>query len=338
MCRKGATMSRNLTRRNFLGSAAAAAAVDLSPASAAEPRDKRNSLPSRPLGKTGAHVPILAIGGGSRLGMYQDEDRAVEALNLALDLGIGYIDTAQGYGGGNSETWVGNVMAHRRDEAFLASKIRLRDYDEAMRETEQGLQRLQTDRIDLLHIHSLGDEEDLKAIEAGSLRALHELRDQGVCRFIGITSHTYPDVLATALERHDFDCTQMALNAAKQGRSRNSRDPVATAPEDSFEAVALPVALRKGMGVIAMKVTGQESLVGTGNGKSGVDRLLQYAWSLPVATAVVGMPTLEFVRENAKIARGFKPMPEMEMRDFSRKLSDANKHALDTHFHHHVDA
>ena len=331
-------MSKNLTRRNFLGGVAAAATVTSGQANAAESRGKRTPLTSRPLGKTGASVPILAIGGGSRLGMYEEEDRAVEALNLALDLGIAYIDTAQGYGGGNSETWVGRVMAQRRDEVFLASKIRLRDYDEAMRETEKGLKRLQTDQIDLLHIHSLGDEEDLKSIENGSLKALYELRDQGVCRFIGITSHTYPDVLATALERHDFDCTQMALNAAKQGRSRNSRDPVATPPADSFEAVALPVALRKGTGVIAMKVTGQESLVGTSEGKAGVDRLLQYAWSLPVATAVVGMPTLDFVRQNAEIARGFKPMPVGEMRDFSKKLSDANKHALDTHFHHHVDA
>lgn len=331
-------MSTNLTRRSFLGGTVATAAVSSSHATAAESSGRDNALPIRALGKTGANVPILAIGGGSRLGMYEEEDRAVEALNLALDLGIAYIDTAQGYGGGNSETWVGNVMAHRRDEAFLASKIRLRDYDEAMRETEKGLRRLQTDQIDLLHIHSLGDEEDLKAIEAGSLRALYELRDQGVCRFIGITSHTYPDVLATALERHEFDCTQMALNAAKQGRSRNSREPVATPPKDSFEAVALPVALRKGMGVIAMKVTGQESLVGTGEGKAGVDRLLQYAWSLPVATAVVGMPMLKFVKENAAIARSFKPMPEVEMRDFSDRLSDANKHALDTRFHHHVDA
>ena len=331
-------MSTNLTRRSFLGGTVATAAVSSSHATAAESSGKDNALPIRALGKTGANVPILAIGGGSRLGMYEEEDRAVEALNLALDLGIAYIDTAQGYGGGNSETWVGNVMAHRRDEAFLASKIRLRDYDEAMRETEKGLRRLQTDQIDLLHIHSLGDEEDLKAIEAGSLRALYELRDQGVCRFIGITSHTYPDVLATALERHEFDCTQMALNAAKQGRSRNSREPVATPPKDSFEAVALPVALRKGMGVIAMKVTGQESLVGTGEDKAGVDRLLQYAWSLPVSTAVVGMPTLKFVKENAAIARRFKPMPEVEMRDFSDRLSDANKHALDTRFHHHVDA
>ena len=331
-------MSTNLTRRSFLGGTVATAAVSSSHATVAESSGKDNALPIRALGKTGAKVPILAIGGGSRLGMYEEEDRAVEALNLALDLGIAYIDTAQGYGGGNSETWVGKVMAHRRDGAFLASKIRLRDYDEAMRETEKGLRRLQTDQIDLLHIHSLGDEEDLKAIEAGSLRALYELRDQGVCRFIGITSHTYPDVLATALERHEFDCTQMALNAAKQGRSRNSREPVATPPKDSFEAVALPVAMRKGMGVIAMKVTGQESLVGTGEGKAGVDRLLQYAWSLPVATAVVGMPTLKFVKENAAIARSFKPMPAVEMRDFSNKLSDANKHALDTRFHDHVDA
>ena len=65
----------------------------------------------------------------------------------------------------------------------------------------------------------LWDDEDLAAAEAGSLKVLMKLRDEGVCRFAGVTSHTYPDTLAKALERHDFDCTQMALNAAMQGRS-----------------------------------------------------------------------------------------------------------------------
>ena len=171
----------------------------------------------RTLGRTGAKVPILAIGGGSRFAMYEEEDKGVEAINTALDLGVTYIDTAQSYDRGGSETWIGKVLKHRRKEVFLASKIIVRGYDEALRETEAGLKRLQTDKIDLLHIHSLGDDDNLAEIEAGSLKALFRLRDEGVCRFAGITSHTYPDVLAKALERHDFDCTQMALNAAKPG-------------------------------------------------------------------------------------------------------------------------
>lgn len=270
--------------------------------------------------------------------MYEEEERGIEALNLALDLGISYLDTAQSYGGGKSETWVGKVMAHRRDEVFLATKIQTRDYDEALRATETSIERLQTDQIDLIHIHSLADEDDLAAIEAGSLKALMELRDQGVCRFAGITSHTHPDVLATALERHDFDCTQMALNSARQGRSHNSRDPVDHPAGESFEALALPVAVRKNMGVLAMKVTGQDHLVGEGPGKASIGPLLQYALSLPVTSAVVGMPTLDFLRENVEVIRNFKPMPSDELASFSQEMADRNKHALDREFCCHVDA
>ena len=324
-------MSIDLTRRHFLGGAAAVAA-------GGQTALGNGKLPSRPLGRTGARPSILAMGCGSRLAMYEEEDKAIEALNLALDLGVTYLDTAQSYGRGNSELWVGKVMAERRNEVFLATKIAFRDYDQAMRRTEESLKRLQTDQIDLIHIHSLKGQEDLAAIEAGSLRALKELREQKVCRFAGITSHSYPDVLATALERHDFDCTQMALNAAKQGRSENAQNPVDHIPEDSFEALALPVALRKKMGVLVMKATGQEALVGTGPGKADIGRLLQYALSLPVTSAVVGMPTLEYLREDVKVAANFQPMPAEEMQRFSKELAGANKQALDHCFHCHVDA
>ena len=324
-------MPLDLTRRHFLGGAAAIGA-------AGQTAQSKGKLPSRTLGRTGATPSILAMGCGSRLAMYEEEDKAVEALNLALDLGVTYLDTAQSYGGGDSEIWVGKVMAQRRKEVFLATKIGLRDYDQAMRRTEESLKRLQTDQIDLIHIHGLRGQEDLAAIEAGSLRALMELRDQKVCRFAGVTSHSYPDVLATALERHDFDCTQMALNAAKQGRSENARNPVDHLPEDSFEAVALPVAVRKRMGVLAMKVTGQEALVGSGQGKSGVGRLLQYALSLPITSAVMGMPTLEYLREDVGFAANFQPMAQADMDRFSEKLAGANKQAMDHRFHFHVDA
>ena len=84
---------------------------------------------------------------------------------------------------------------------------------------EGSLKRLHVDQIDLIHIHSLTNEDDLAKIEAkgGVLDTLHKLKDQKMTRFIGITSHTDPTVLAKALERHDFDCTQMALNAALVG-------------------------------------------------------------------------------------------------------------------------
>ena len=87
-----------------------------------------------------------------------------------------------------------------------------------------------------------------------------------------------------------------------------------------------------------MKATGQEALVGTGPGKADIGRLLQYALSLPITSAVVGMPTLEYLREDVKVAANFQPMPAEEMQRFSKELAGANKQAMDHRFLCHVDA
>jgi predicted aldo/keto reductase-like oxidoreductase len=300
-----------------------------------------SGIPTRTLGKTGAQVTILAMGCGSRLLSYQRDDPAIEAVNLALDLGIRYLDTAYGYGNGKSETWVGQVMKTRRNGVWLATKINARKGEDAKRIIEGSLKRLQTDHVDLLHIHSLAGEDDLAAIEAkdGVLNVVYKMREQKMARFIGITSHTDPTVLKTAIERHDFDCTQMALNAALQGMADGKGKMILNpAMKTSFEMVALPAARKKNMGILAMKVMGQEDLLGPGPGKADASKLFQYTLSLPVSAAVVGMPKLEFIRQNIAWAKAFKPMSKSEMKEFSQRMADANKLALDRKFLHHVDA
>ena len=201
----------DINRRRFLEAAAAGAAITPALGAAEAPK-----LPTRPFGRTGMTVPILGFGSGSRFLMYRDEDKALEALNRAIDLGITYIDTAHSYGDGKSEERIGRVMATRRKEVILATKLMARTADDARRQIETSLKRLQTDRLDVLHIHDLKGPEDLAAIQAtdGILKALYEARDQKVARAIGITCHASPPALKLALERHDFDATQMALNAA----------------------------------------------------------------------------------------------------------------------------
>src|SRR4051794_18573970 len=236
--------------------------------------------------------------------MYEDEEKALEALARALDLGITYIDTAHSYGNGKSEERIGRLMPERRKQITLATKIGARKADDARRQIELSLKRLQTDRLDVLHIHALSGPEDLAAIEApgGVLKALYEAREQKVARAIGITCHASPAALKTALERHDFDCTQMALNAAMarmaEGRGGMKATPMA---EGGFEELALPVAVRKGMGVIAMKVFGQDQLVGA----APVEKMLAYALSLPVSLTSLGMPKVEFIAKNVELARNF---------------------------------
>jgi aryl-alcohol dehydrogenase-like predicted oxidoreductase len=326
-----------ISRRSFLGTTALAPlAANL--AAGAE-IGKTGSLPKRALGRTGAHVSILAMGGGSRFLMYKDEDKALEALNRAFDLGITYMDTAFGYGNGLSEARVGKVMAARRkkDGIFLATKIEARNGDEAARTVEGSLKRLQTDQIDLVHIHSLEDEADLAQIEAkdGILNRLLKFRDEKAIRFVGITCHNDPTVLATALERHDFDCTQMALNAALAGMKGGKHGmEINEAMKTSFETVALPVAVRKKMGVIAMKIYAQEGL----SGEAPAEKLLYYSLSLPVSLAVVGMPSLDFIEQNVQLARSFKPLPKSEMQRLSGTLAPKHKMALDRRLANHIDA
>src|SRR3982750_3078616 len=115
----------SISRRRFLESAAITP-LAASAALAAPETDKKTPMPTRVLGKTGAKVSILAFGCGSRFLSYKEEEKAVQALNRALDLGITYVDTAYGYGNGKSEEWAGELMKTRRNEGWLAAECHAR--------------------------------------------------------------------------------------------------------------------------------------------------------------------------------------------------------------------
>lgn len=303
----------NISRRDFLGSAAAGSIAAAGP----------TTLPTRVLGKTGARVSIVAFGTGSRFLLYKEEDKALEALQKALDLGITYIDTADEYGKGHvAEQRVGRAIKGRRDGIFLATKVSPRDGADAARSFEESLKALQVDRVNLLHIHALTTEDDLAKIEAkgGLLEQLLKIRDQKMARFIGITSHADPAVMKTALERHDFDCVQMALNAGKVGmiNGGGKRGMVPNAAiKTSFETLALPVAVRKNMGILAIKIFAQDALIG----QATPEKLLYYTLSLPVTATVLGMPKLEHIDDNVRMAKAFQPLPPVEMKQMADALS-----------------
>jgi aryl-alcohol dehydrogenase-like predicted oxidoreductase len=318
-----------MNRRKFLG--CVSASILASPLlAAASPKP----MPTRTLGRTGIRVPILGFGSGSRFLMYKDEDKAIAALNRAIDLGITYIDTAHSYGDGKSEERVGRVMATRREEVTLATKIAARTADGARRQIELSLKRLQTDRLDVMHIHALKNMDDLAAIEAkgGVLEAMYEAREKKITRAIGITCHADPHALQAILERHDFDCTQMALNAGLASMTDGMK--IAPAGAASFEQLALPVATRKHMGVIAMKVFGQEQLAGT----ASPGQLLGYALSLPVSLASVGMPQPEHIEANSTFARNFSPLSRRERHRLVDSIEAGRKHAMHQFFRVHEDA
>jgi predicted aldo/keto reductase-like oxidoreductase len=319
-----------ISRRQFIQAAAVGAVVV--PALGAAPK-----LPTRTLGRTGIEVSILGFGSGSRFLMYEQEDKALEALTKALDLGITYIDTAHSYGDGKSETRIGKLMPERRKQVTLATKLSARTADDARRQIELSLKRLQTDYLDVLHIHALSGPEDLAAIEKsdGILKAMYEARDQKVARAIGITCHASPAALKMALERHDFDCTQMALNAAMARMAEGKGGMKATLmSEGGFEELALPVAVRKKMGIIGMKVFGQEQILDT----ASIEKLLAYTLSLPVSLASLGMPKPEFIERNIELARAFTPMSDADRRKLSDSIAAERKVSIAEFFRDHQDA
>ena len=328
----------SISRREFLETTALGAVAAGGTKGAPAGDGATRGMPTRVLGKTGARVSILAMGAGSRFLQYKEEDQALEAIHKALDLGITYIDSADDYGRNHlSETRVGKALRGRRNGIFLATKLSSRDGAAARATVETSLKALQVDRVDLLHIHSLLDEDDLGRIEAkgGVLEQVLKFRDEKMTRFIGITCHANPPALKTALERHDFDCTQMALNAGTVSMMNGKGSMVPNpAMKPSFETTALPVAVRKKMGVLAMKVFAQDGLAG----QASIEKLLYYTLSLPVGAAVVGMPKLEHIVDNVRLAKAFRPLGRSEMRELSGRLSAKNKEALDLFFRNHADA
>src|SRR5215813_10461119 len=281
--RKAALMKSRWSRRDFLKSTAALMALGaVDEALGAGP--SQSALPKRRLGKTGEMVSCIGFGSGARFCSIQDEDAAQALLERAFDLGISYFDTAGSYTRRPlerlSEKRLGEFSKKRRKDVFLATKIDPRDRDGALRSVETSLKFLQTDYLDLIQIHSLSDVNDLDRIGSanGVLAAMQQLKDQRTSRFIGITGHNDGAAMAEALRRHDFDTVLMSLNAAQ------SANPIAQRkmePIPAFEQSALPVALKKNMGIVSMKVMGQGMIVGSGPGRASPGELLQFNLSQP---------------------------------------------------------
>ena len=303
-------MADDLTRREFvkLGVAGAAAlAVSPSLGAAAPP------MPERPLGRTGHNVRLFSLGGQASLEQADKHDVSIAIINRAIDLGVNYIDTAAAYGrprdpakqrwemDGISQTFVGEVMATRRKEVFLASKTDDRTRDGSLRLLEQSLRLLKTDHLDLWQLHNVMRDEQVEQIFAkdGAIEALLKARDQKMVRFLGITGHFDPAVLEKAIARFEFDTILMALNAADRHRL-------------PFQDSLLPLANTKKMGVIGMKIPARDRLL-RADGVSTMKDAMGYTLTLPVSTVIIGCKTVEQLEENVAIAKNFSPLPAAEM-------------------------
>lgn len=265
-----------------------------------------NAIPTRPLGKTGAKVSILGLG-GHHLGDPKSYEECERIVHEAIDAGVTFFDNCWEYHNGKSEDWAGRAIASsgKRKDLFLMTKVCTHGRPAgtmALQMLDESLRRLRTDYLDLWQIHGLAfdNDPDLAVAKGGVVEALDQAKRAGKIRFTGFTGHKDPAIHLRMLETgYPFDTVQMPLNCYD-------------ATWRSFEQRVLPEANRRGVAVLGMKsMTGRAGPIQKGDVTAA--EMLRYAMSLPVATTLSGIPTVEHLRQNLEIARNFKPMAPEEM-------------------------
>jgi predicted aldo/keto reductase-like oxidoreductase len=271
------------------------------------------SIPTRPFGKTGIPVSILALGGW-HVGLPKTDAAATRLVHAAIDAGVTFMDNAWDYNDGLSEIRMGKAIADRRDRVFLMTKVCThgRDGKVAMRQLEQSLKRLKTDYLDLWQIHEVvfDDEPARHFARGGVVEALDRAREQGKVRFVGFTGHKDPRLHLEMLA-HDYawDACQLPLNCFD-------------ASFRSFETQVLPELTRRGIAVIGMKSFGGDARMIKEKAVTP-DEALRYTLSLPIATLVSGIDTPKILAQNVKIASRFRPMSERQRAALRRRVAGA---------------
>jgi len=264
-------------------------------------------IPKRKLGKTGVDVTILGLGGEGVLRTYGYEKEAYELINRAIDLGITYFESARAYSG--SESYYGRSLRRRRKEIFLTSKSHGRNKQGALLHLQETLRNMKTDHLDLWQVHDVRTEEDVEEIfgPAGALEAFVEAKDKGLVRFIGVTGHHDPLVTQQCLQRFDFDTVLIPVNPAEPAYK-------------SYLTEVIPLAMKKGMGIIGMKVYFR-GFADKLPWFETMEPFFRFALSQPITTAVIGCDDVEQLEENVKFAGSFSPMTEKETQELIGNVS-----------------
>ncbi len=279
-------------------------------------------LPRRQLGRSGSAVTMLGVGGW-HIGRMSERD-AQETIEVALEGGVRFFDTAESYQSGGSESRLGKLLTPKyRDVVYLMTKTTARDADGARRHLEDSLRRLATDYLDLWQVHSVKSPEDVDGrITDGVFEVMIEAQASGKVRQIGFTGHKRPDAHLRVLEKSDiFDTCQMPINLA---------DP----SYESFILGVLPTLVERQLGVLAMKTLANGGFFGgSKHGEHGdnpklipervsITEAIHFAWSLPISVLITGPDNLDQMKEKIALARSFVGMDSQQRQVLIEKVAD----------------
>jgi aryl-alcohol dehydrogenase-like predicted oxidoreductase len=282
----------------------------------AETTDANSQMPTRTLGRTGVRVSLIGLGGWHLGFKYIDEQLSIRIIRTAIDNGINFMDNCWDYNDGASEIRMGKALRYGyRERVFLMTKIDGRTKEEATKQLDESLRRMQTDHIDLVQHHEILRFEDPNRIfdEQGANAALLEARDAGKIRFIGFTGHKDPRIHLYMLEVAEengfrFDTVQMPLN-------------VMDAHYRSFEKLVLPDLVQQNIGVLAMKTLANGTILESKT-VTAIE-CLQYAMNLPTSVVITGCESMENLEQALTAARTFKPMTKEQVNALLAKTAKA---------------
>ncbi len=165
-------------------------------------------------------------------------------------------------------------------------------------------------------MHNVRLQQELDQIFGanGAIKAFEKAKSEGMTRFIGITGHYDPAIIAKGITQYDFDTVLMAINAADVHYRSFVRD-------------ALPVAVEKGIGIIAMKIPARGNIF-SAEGLTTMEQAMGYTLTHPVHTVIIGCSRIADVRDNVDIARNFKPYTNEEMTQLESLTQSYQRQAL----------
>jgi aryl-alcohol dehydrogenase-like predicted oxidoreductase len=270
----------------------------------------------RELGSTGEKVSAIGVGGW-HLGLGKvSESLAIRIVRAALDRGINFLDNCWDYNEGASETRMGLALKDGyRERAFLMTKIDGRSKQEAARQLDESLRRLQVETIDLVQHHEILRFEDPHRIfdREGAHAALLEAKAAGKIRYIGFTGHKDPQIHLHMLQvaaQHDcrFDTVQMPLN-------------VMDAHYRSFERLVLPELVRQRIGVLGMKCMANGIILQSGTATAV--ECLHYALNLPTSVVITGLDSMEMLEQACQAVQSFQPLSGEQLEALLAKTARA---------------
>ncbi len=284
-------------------------------------------LPTRILGKTDLNATMFTLGSGAA-GKSMTENLLTSIVETAIEGGCRFFETARMYGRGQREVQLGQILMPKyRNEIILLSKSTAKDADSLNHDLETSLESLKTDYLDIYLLHAIISAEDVDIrLKNGVFDAMLKAKEQGMIRHIGFSGHSDPDAHIYLLNKNlpEIEVMMCPVNVV---------DPL----RKSFILNVLPMAMKKNIGIIGMKVLGGGGLTGAtirwgediGQERESVipellslKNALDYVWSLPVSTSTLGCTSVEQVKMDIAYLQEFLSISEVKRNALTKSLKE----------------